>query len=169
MLISNLELEPEGMLCGVDGCQGKEKIMEEKKFSELFRNISDDVGVYAENNKEGNPYKKAYDLVKEVVNNDYDNLMQLKAECSLSSYDDILSAGIKVVFAVIAILTFIWDILHDIASCMDPFSGIIYLYMVLLLIIIIVKAHKRYKYVGVGEKYVKLAIDNLIKEYHIKW
>lgn len=36
MLISNLELEPEGMLCGVDGCQGKEKIMEQYLVGELL-------------------------------------------------------------------------------------------------------------------------------------
>ena len=49
------------------------------------------------------------------------------------------------------------------------FVSIIYVSVALLIIFIIASVHKRYKYVGIGEKYVKLAIDNLIKDYHVRW
>lgn len=49
------------------------------------------------------------------------------------------------------------------------FVSIIYVSIALLIIFIIASVHKRYKYVGIGEKYVKLAMDILIKDYHVRW
>lgn len=150
--------------------------MKKKVFEEQFRKNADEVGRKIEvnkkcDNKEFNPYKEAYGLVEKSVDKDYDKLMQLKAECSLDSYDNVISAGIKVFLGMITTLTFMWKVMSDSMSFNEIFNTIpiIYLCIIPVLLIVMVQVHKKYKYVGTGEKYVKLAIDNMIKDYHIKW
>lgn len=43
---------------------------------------------------------------------------------------------------------------------------VIYLCIIPVLLIVMVQVHKKYKFVGTGEKYVKLAIDKMIKVIH---
>lgn len=157
------------------GCVSKGKVnVMKKQFEEAFRRISDEVGRLTEINNysnDYNPYKESYKLVKEYINGDIEKLMQLKAECSLNSYEYILSAAIKILLGVISLLTYMWSIV-SIPHIYDDwfmFVSIIYVSVALLIIFIIASVHKRYKYVGIGEKYVKLAIDILIKDYHVRW
>ena len=143
------------------------KIVENRKFDEDIRNISNDVGKYAKENKDGNPYKKAYELVEEYVEQDRDKLMQLKAECSLNSYEAILAAGIKICLGIITILTFIWGIISKLngESVWIVIVSIVYILAVPFIVWLIAQVHHRYKYVGIGEKYVKLVVENMIQEY----
>lgn len=134
------------------------------KKKEKFREISYQVGIEAGEN-EGNPYQIAYEKVSEFVNNDYCKLMWLKAESNLSSYDTIIDVALKFGLALVTVMTFFWN---AISKYSEYDNGIFILQMVytgvvILSVCIIISAHNRYKYNGIGDKYVKQAIDNLEK------
>lgn len=134
------------------------------KKKEKFREISYQVGIEAGEN-EGNPYQIAYEKVSKFVDNDYCKLMWLKAESNLSSYDTIIDVALKFGLALVTVMTFFWN---AISKYSEYDNGIFILQMVytgvvILSVCIIISAHNRYKYNGIGDKYVKQAIDNLEK------
>lgn len=138
-----------------------------KKFNktEKFREISYQVCIENKKNIE-NPYKIAYKKVNEFVNNDYDKLMWLMAESNLSSYDTILNVALKFGLALVTVMAFLGSLISE-YSQYD--NGIFILQMVcfgivIFLVCIIISAHSRYKYNGIGDKYVKQAIDSMEKD-----
>lgn len=138
-----------------------------KKFNktEKFREISYLVCIENKKNIE-NPYKIAYKKVNEFVNNDYDKLMWLMAESNLSSYDTILNVALKFGLALVTVMAFLGSLISEYS---EYDNGIFILQMVcfgivIFLVCIIISAHSRYKYNGIGDKYVKQAIDSMEKD-----
>ena len=138
-----------------------------KKFNktEKFREISYQVCIENKKNIE-NPYKIAYKKVNEFVNNDYDKLMWLMAESNLSSYDTILNVALKFGLALVTVMAFLGSLISEYS---EYDNGIFILQMVcfgivIFLVCIIISAHSRYKYNGLGDKYVKQAIDSMEKD-----
>ena len=138
-----------------------------KKFNktEKFREISYQVCIENKKNIE-NPYKIAYKKVNEFVNNDYDKLMWLMAESNLSSYDTILNVALKFGLALVTVMAFLGSLISEYS---EYDNGIFILQMVcfgivIFLVCIIISAHSRYKYNGIGDKYVKQAIDSMEKD-----
>lgn len=132
---------------------------------EKFREISYQVGIEAEEN-EGNPYQIAYEKVNKFVNNDYAKLMWLKAESNLSSYDTIINVALKFSLALVTVMTFFWSVISKYSEYNNGIFvlQIVYTGVVVLSVCIIISAHNRYKYNGIGDKYVKQAIDSLEKD-----
>ena len=138
-----------------------------KKFNktEKFREISYQVCIENKKNIE-NPYKIAYKKVNEFVNNEYDKLMWLMAESNLSSYDTILNVALKFGLALVTVMAFLGSLISEYS---EYDNGIFILQMVcfgivIFLVCIIISAHSRYKYNGIGDKYVKQAIDSMEKD-----
>ena len=138
-----------------------------KKFNktEKFREISYQVCIENKKNIE-NPYKIAYKKVNEFVNNDYDKLMWLMAESNLSSYDTILNVALKFGLALVTVMAFLGSLISEYS---EYDNGIFILQMVcfgivIFLVCIIISAHSGYKYNGIGDKYVKQAIDSMEKD-----
>lgn len=144
-----------------------EYLNQNKKFNktEKFREISYQVGIEAEKNM-GNPYQIAYEKVNDFVNNDYAKLMWLKAEANLPSYDTIINAALKIGLALVTVLTFFWNVMSKYNEYNNGMFilQMIYIGSVIFAFCIVIFARNKYKYNGIGDKYVKQAIDNLEKD-----
>lgn len=138
-------------------------------MKEEFRKISEKVGKYAKDER-GNPYEYAVNKVKDFANNDINRLMWLKSESELSSYDNIMNAAITILLALIAVMNLFWNVfeLYDKDYFLIGATVIIYGITIFVFIYIIADVHRKYRLYGIGDKYVKLAIDNLINEYQNK-